>query len=127
MGKMTKHTNLSFIQKSIEKHGNKYDYSLVNYINNRTKVRIICPLHGEFEQNPYDHSTGIGCLKCSGKFKFTNEIFIKKSIEKHGNKYDYSLVEYINSVKKVKILCPIHGEFNQSPNCHMGGKGCKKM
>lgn len=116
----------SFILKSINQHGDKYDYSLVQYINARTKVKIICPEHGMFEQTPYLHYTGKGCPKCSGYIKHTNETIIKKFKEVHDNKYDYSLVDYKNNKTKVKIICPEHGVFQQSPSNHYSGNGCPK-
>ena len=115
-----------FILKSKNIHGNKYDYSLVNYVNNKTKVKIICPIHGEFEQIPNGHLSGYGCSKCTNKFKLNTTIFIEKSKNIHGDKYDYSLVNYINQRIKIKIICPIHGEFEQQPNKHLKGCGCKK-
>jgi len=107
-------------------HDNKYDYSLVEYINNITKVKIICPIHGIFEQTPKYHKKGGGCTKCSGKYKPTNEEFIEKSKIIHNNKYDYSLVKYVNNTTKVKIICPIHGEFEQIPKSHLDGNNCYK-
>ena len=56
----------TFIDKSNLIHNNKYDYSEVIYLNSSTKVKIICPKHGIFEQNPHDHSQGHGCAKCVG-------------------------------------------------------------
>lgn len=117
-------SSVIFIQDSIKKHGSKYDYSLVNYINNKTKVKIICKVHGIFEQKPDAHLFGQGCIKCSGKEKINREEFIKRSINKHGNKYDYSLVEYVD--KKVKIICRLHGTFEQNPKGHLKGIGCWK-
>jgi len=113
-----------FIEEANKKHGNKYDYSKVGYINNRTKVCIICPKHGEFWQTPDKHLRGCGCPKCSGKMKKTKNDFIKEANEKHKNKYDYSKVEYRNNKEKVIIICPIHGEFLQTPHCHLSGCGC---
>jgi hypothetical protein len=125
MGKLL--TTEIFIKRSIVIHKNKYDYSLVNYKNSRTKVKIICPIHGEFEQLPNNHLTGQICNECFKKSKLlTNEIFIKRSNIIHNNKYDYSLVEYKNNKTKVKIICPIHGEFEQQPSKHLGGGGCRK-
>ena len=118
-------TNVEFINKCVKVHGNKFDYSLVNYINNRTKVKIICPIHGEFEQIPAKHIIGQTCLKCSGRYMDT-EFFINKSKLTHNAKYDYSLTEYINSYTKVKIICPIHSNFEQLPNDHLNGCGCSK-
>ena len=120
-----------FIERAKLTHGNKYDYSKVEYINARTNVCIICPIHGEFWQSPYNHLKGRGCQKCGYdliKNKLTNTLnhFIEKSKEIHGDKYDYSKVEYVNNCKKVCIICPIHGEFWQSPKSHLNGRGCQK-
>lgn len=55
-----------FISKAINKHGTKYDYSLVDYIHSKSKVKIICKKHGVFEQRPNDHLNGSGCSFCGG-------------------------------------------------------------
>jgi uncharacterized protein YggL (DUF469 family) len=120
-----KKTTEQFIKEAIEKHGNKYDYSKVDYVNNKTKVCIICPEHGEFWQDPNSHLSGCGCPKCCGKFK-TTEDFIVEVRGIHGNKYDYSKVEYIDANTKVCIICPEHGKFWQEPNIHLLGCGCPK-
>lgn len=123
---MKKLTTDEFIKRAKDIHNNKYDYSLVNYKNCREKVKIICPIHGEFEQTPQNHLKGQGCPRCSGRKK-TADDFIKKAKQVHGDKYDYSKVEYINQIKKVKIICPEHGEFEQSPKYRIGKKmGCPK-
>ena len=122
----------SFINKAIEKHGNKYDYSKVNYINSNTKVCIICPKHGEFWQKPTKHLHGDGCAKCGfEKLHFLKKkdvnTFIKDAKNKWGEKYDYSKVNYINNATKVCIICPEHGEFWQTPANHLSGyEGCRK-
>lgn len=113
-----------FIEKSRLVHGNKYDYSQVEYINNRKKVKIICPTHGLFLQVPDSHMCGKGCIYCGGRAPLTKETFIFRSQEKHGQKYDYSRVEYINNIEKVEIVCKKHGSFYQSPSHHMDGEGC---
>ena len=118
-----------FIHKSKKIHGEKYDYSQVEYINNKIKVKIICPKHGIFEQIPLDHITNkSGCSICGGTKKSTTEEFIEKAKNIHENKYDYSLVNYINRDTKVKIICKKHGVFEQIPHSHlgMGGSGCSK-
>ena len=116
----------SFINESKKVHGDKYDYSKVNYINSQTKVCIICPEHGEFWQNPNNHINGQGCPKCIKKVN-NIESFIHKAKEIHGDKYDYSKVEYINNKTKVCIICPKHGEFWQRPDAHLYMKaGCSK-
>ena len=119
-------TQDQFIQRSILKHNGKYDYSLVEYLNLSTKIKIICPIHGVFEQIPKNHVNGFGCPKCSGKEKHTSISIIKRFIKKHGDKYDYSIVDYKNNKSKVKIICPIHGVFEQSPTHHINGQGCPK-
>ena len=107
-------------------HEDKYDYSKVEYTNSLKKVCIICPEHGEFWQSPTNHLNGCGCPKCSNvKHKTTNE-FIKESRTVHGDKYDYSKVEYVNAHTKVCIICPEHGEFWQTPNKHLLGHKCPK-
>lgn len=117
-------TIYDFIQRSNKIHKNFYDYSLVNYTNNRTKVKIICPKHGEFEQVPDSHMKGIGCYICKGGKKLTTDEFIIKANEKHNKRYDYSLVDYKNAHSKIKIICKEHGEFDQKPKNHLLGKGC---
>ena len=121
---MRKLTTEDFIKKAKEVHGDKYDYSKVVYKGNRTLVTIVCPIHGEFQQKPSNHLSGNGCPDCSGNKRLTTEDFIKKAREVHGDKYDYSKVKYVNTSTKVCIVCPEHGEFQQTPNDHLGGKGC---
>ena len=113
-----------FINKAIQVHGNKYDYSKVNYIDCNTKVCIICPEHGEFWQSPRCHLRGRGCSLCSKNKKLTTEEFIKRAKEIHSDKYDYSKVNYVNGYTKVCIICPEHGEFWQEPHEHLRGGGC---
>lgn len=115
-----------FIEKAKNIHGDKYDYSKVNYINSEIKVCIICREHGEFYQTPSKHLIGQGCSICANNVKYTNEIIIERAKEIHGDKYDYSKVEYINAFKKVCIICPKHGEFWQKPNDHLFNHGCPK-
>ena len=126
-----KKTNKQFIEEANIRHGFKYDYSKTQYINKREKVCIICPIHGEFWQEASSHLKGCGCPKCgkesSQKRQSLNtEQFIERAKKVHGDKYDYSKTEYINSSTKVCIICPIHGEFWQRPTEHLRGRGCKK-
>lgn len=118
-----------FITDSVAVHGNKYDYSNVDYKNSHTKVKITCLVHGEFEQTPSAHLTGKGCAKCSNdktgeRCRATLQDFLEQSFAAHGNRYDYSLVNYTNMHVKVKIICREHGEFLQKPNHHYTGVGC---
>lgn len=114
----------NFLKKSIHFHNNKYDYSMVEYINSTTLVKIICPEHGMFEQSPMNHLKG-GCLKCSYKIRNINTNFFNTCNKKFNNKYDYSKSIYINNIEKIKIKCPTHGYFKQSPQNHLN-IGCSK-
>lgn len=118
-----------FIKKAIAKHGNKYDYSKVEYVSTSTPVCIICPEHGEFWQRPNNHLNGRGCNKCGLKLRgekrrCSYEGFIEKAKKVHGDKYDYSEVNYITCKDKVIIICPEHGEFLITPDSHLQGQGC---
>lgn len=120
-----------FIEKCKLMHSDKYDYSLVDYVDSETMVKVICPIHGEFEQRPNSHVRGKGCNKCGVEKRVaanthTKDVFINKAILVHGDKYDYNLVDYINSQTKVNIICPKHGEFKQLPYDHISGHGCVK-
>lgn len=122
-----KWTTGKFIEEAKKVHGDRYDYSKVVYINQRTKVHIICSEHGEFEQTPSDHLQGHGCPKCGGTKALTQEEFIRRAREVHGDRYDYSKVVYINQNTKVCIICPEHGEFEQTPLSHIYQRsGCPK-
>lgn len=127
-----KKTTQEFIEDSKKIHKDTYDYSKVKYINNQTKVIITCLEHGDFLQCPSSHIyKKSGCPICAtkhriNKVKKTQEEFIEQANTIHKNKYIYSKVEYINSLKKVTILCKIHGAFFQNPSNHLEGKGCRK-
>jgi len=119
-----------FLKKAVAVHGNKYDYSRTDYKNSHVKLDIICTKHGLFQQTPTKHMAGQGCPRCARELPHYNSLTTKTFIEKakaiHGNKYDYSLVAYRKSCKKIKILCPDHGLFEQSPNNHLMGMKCVK-
>ena len=124
---MRKLSKDEFIERSKETHGDKYDYSLVDYKDINTKIKIICPIHGEFEQHPKSHLKGCNCKKCYHSNRITkNNILLNKFKNVHGNKYDYSLVEYTGSKNKIRIICPSHGTFEQKVSNHLSGFGCWK-
>ena len=125
--------NDEFIEKAIKKHGDKYDYSKVEYTGSHNKVCIICSEHGEFYQSATNHLSGNGCKKCTyqyshGKYRLTTlETFLLQAKEIHGDKYDYSKVKWKNTSTKIVIICPIHEEFLQIPQNHIRLKcGCRK-
>lgn len=119
-------TTEEFIEKSKKIHGDKYDYSKVNYTNTKSKVTIICKIHGKFDQISGVHLSGSNCPKCSSNRKLTTEEFIENAKKVHTNKYDYSLINYTGNKTKVEIICPVHGKFEQQPNNHINGQGCPK-
>ncbi len=124
--KSCKSNTKEFIDKAIQIYGDTYDYSKVEYIKAIDKVIIICKKHGEFLLSPNSHLRGVNCAKCVGGVRLSLIEFIEKAKKTHGNKYDYSKVEYIRSIDKVIIICKKHGEFKQSPSCHLDGNGCQK-
>jgi hypothetical protein len=115
-----------FIEEVIKIHGNIYDYSKVNYIDATSKIIISCKFHGDFEQQPYSHLNGHGCYMCCKNRKLNTIEFIDRSNIIHNNKYDYSKVDYKYSDENIIVICKIHGEFEQTPNSHLQGRGCNK-
>lgn len=131
-------SSADFVSQSRQVHGDRYDYSKVAYKNKKTKVIIICPEHGEFEQVPSNHLMGAQCPVCArqkaakkrsrpqGERKVVStETFIKQARIVHGDLYDYSKVVYVNSRSRVTIVCPAHGEFEQRASNHLVGNKCK--
>jgi very-short-patch-repair endonuclease len=140
-----KQTLEEFIQKALVLHGNKYDYSKVDYIDSKTKIIVICQKHGDFSATPKLHiairrgrgdAKPSGCPSCGEEQRRSNDgkssiertksvdQFIKDAIEVHGEKYQYSRVNYQNSHTKIIITCPKHGDFEQKPYSHLNGRGC---
>lgn len=124
---MLKLTHEEFVAKANALHNSKYTYP-DEYVNNKTKIRIICPSHGEFYQIAGEHLRGRCCYKCSLivnglKHKKSNKEFIEEANKIHNCKYTYP-DEYMHSQTKIKIICSIHGEFYQTPSSHLQGNGC---
>ena len=121
-----------FVKRARGIHGGKYDYSEVEYIDIEKSVIISCPIHGKFSQTPNSHlNTESGCRKCGNeitadKSRLTTEVFINQAREVHGNVYGYELVDYEKAHQEVKIICPRHGLFLQTPNAHKKGSSCPK-
>jgi len=126
-------TTEEFIEKSRLVHGDKFDYSKVEYKNKDSKVVIICKIHGEFKQFPQSHYNGCGCQKCyndrRGNLRNNTEDIVERFKQLHGDTYDYSNVIYKGYHKNVTIVCNEHGEFKQTPANHLNkmsnGRGCK--
>ena len=118
-------TTKNFIEDAIKKYGDSYNYSLVDYKNRNTKIKIICnKCKRVFEQIARYHLEGNGCPFCARNQKKNTEQFIEDAKKVHGDKYDYSLVDYKDTHTKVKIICPTHGVFEQRPLNHLTGEGC---
>lgn len=120
-----------FIQRAKNKHGDKYLYDKTIYSGFDKNVIITCPKHGDFVINAHTHiSNGYGCPVCGqinkGPARLTTEQFIAKARKVHGDKYDYSKVNYILANQKIYIICPEHGEFWMTPNKHLIGEKCPK-
>lgn len=115
-------TNAEFKKKANTRHSNRYDYTKTNYVNKRTKVVIICPDHGEFQQVPTQHLQGKGCKLCE-KRKLLGEEFKQKARKLHHKHFKYNCMKnYIDDWHYVYIYCPIHGEFLQRPYDHLNNE-----
>lgn len=118
----------NFITKAKKVHGNKYSYDKSQYLGVDSNIVITCPKHGDFNQTPYTHTNGSGCKKCSLEklscdYRLSNEEFVDKAKKIHGDKYTYNS-KYETGKTKIKISCPIHGEFLQLASSHLNGRGC---
>ena len=118
------YTTEQFISICDKVHNNFYDYSLVNYKLSSEKIKIICPLHGEFIQQASSHRKGTGCPSCAGNAPLTVTTFLNKAINIHNNKYSYCNLNIVSHETIIDIICPIHGKFSQTINSHLSGKGC---
>lgn len=126
---MRKLTFETFLRRAKNTHGDKYDYSNVNFVDSKIKICILCLKHGEFIQSPYAHVRGQGCLRCATEITILknsldfNE-FLERAKNAHGNKYEYDECSFINSLKNMNIICQFHGIFEQKPSHHIRGSGC---
>jgi len=128
-----KRTKEQYIEEANKLHNNLFDYSLIKELPKRdTRVSIICSSHGIFEQSFHKHLSGDGCKKCAherlGKERIekAKQKFKQESQKIHNNKYDYSKSIYVSATDNITIICKKHGEFQQTPNHHLNGGGCKK-
>lgn len=118
-----------FISDAIKIHGDKYDYSKSIYLNDNSKILIICSEHGEFEQKVSNHLQGKGCNKCADIIRASKktkpfEQFIEDAKKIHSEKYTYENVIYKNSKNNILVTCKIHGDFKITPTNLLTGKGC---
>lgn len=124
-----RYTTETWVAKAISAHQGAYTYDKVVYTNATNKVTITCPIHGDFEQQPYSHLQGIGCPSCGitkahSKTNYTTQQFVNKANLVHNDKYIYSNTNYSTCNYPVEITCIVHGDFTQTPSSHLSGKGC---
>lgn len=128
-------TNQEFIKRCHLKHGERYDYSKVQYTGHLNLVIINCSIHGDFLQRPKVHLRGHGCQKCGdsvwvasslteGNREVNAENFLKKALKTHKGLYTYNNMEYVTTYQPVTITCQVHGDFKQLVGNHLAGKGC---
>ncbi len=126
---MRKLTIGKVLEQFRESHQKRYDYSKFEYLGDNIKSCIICSIHGEFQQTPGNHKTGIGCPICKADAVSTAKSHSQQQVISAFNKihkdvYDYSKVRYEGDGAKVIIVCYKHGEFQQTPSNHKNGQGC---
>jgi len=127
---MERLNNEKFIERALKVHNGSYSYDHTKYINTRTKVKILCNECGDiFEQRPNSHLSGNGCKKCytdtiGNRCRTDIKDFIEKAKKKHSDFYIYDLVNYTSNKEKIRIVCPVHGEFEQTPSNHLNGHRC---
>lgn len=133
-GKKKKESREDFIAEAVAVHGDFYDYSLVpvEMPGNRSKVPIICPIHGRFLQAPMNHKQGKGCRKC-GREKARNgrsyslDQFLGLVKKKGHSDLEFVQSSWINYTTPMSMVCPNHGRFEQVPErLILGGFGCQK-
>lgn len=118
------------IKQTTEKYGDQFDFSSAVFVNTGSSLQVRCKKHNKiFFNTAYHIIRGAGCAFCkkekvANKKRLGVKNFIHRAKEKHGNTYDYSLVEYKNLISAVKIICPIHNEYSQKPREHLAGHGC---
>ena len=98
-------TTEQWIQKANLIHHNKYDYSLVDYVTSKLKVKIICKHHGVFEQTPANHLRPQSCPLCAlAESGWSRTSFKDKCIKNNENRGILYVLEcFSNTERFVKI------------------------
>ncbi len=120
-----------FVKKAKAVHNNRYTYDRTVFTTVNDKVTITCNKHGDFVQNANQHLLGSKCKKCAMEDRSkvrtkSTEDFIKRAIDIHGNRYDYSKAKYTKFSDKITITCSEHGDFEQHAGSHLRGANCPK-
>jgi hypothetical protein len=115
-----------FVSKAVAVHGSMYTYNEDSYLGYTKPTRITCPIHGDFWQEAETHARRTcGCPTCAVERRSdTTASFTKKAMSVHGDRYDYTPVNYKGAFHKVDIQCKIHGLFTQTATDHLRGRGC---
>ena len=115
------------IDDAVKVHGSKYDYSkLPSVVTGKMHVIIVCPKHGDFKCTLTNHITHkSGCPTCSNRKPRDYDKFIRQATTVHGDKYGYKFYDDVRRDEKITIVCPEHGEFEQTVGAHIVGKGCQ--
>lgn len=120
-------TQDEFITKANAQHSNRYGYDNVVYVGSTKKVTVTCHKHGDFDIRAATHIAGQGCRKCGyDSHRVSQDEFIKRAIDKHGNAYKYDRVKLVSMSDKVLIGCKLHGYFPQTAETHIVGAGCPR-
>lgn len=128
MAQSQSHSHSDFIALVKKVHGRKFQYP-ERYVRSDKKIKIVCRRHGPFEQTPYTHLVSkIACPRCEGEAsakrrRLTHDAFTRKAVAIHGRKFTYP-DRYRATDQPLRIVCPQHGEFHQTPNSHLCGAGC---
>ena len=117
-------TTEDYVERARQVHGDMYDYSKTEFVNWKTKVLIVCPRHGEFMQDPYNHLRGCKCPVCAGYSTVTFDDFLERARKVHGNRFIYCREDFVNMGTEMRMECPVHGEFRQKPFVHLKSYGC---
>lgn len=117
-------TTEQFVEQCKKIHNNFYDYSNTVYTFSCEKIEILCPVHGGFTQQAASHKRGVGCPSCAGNAKLTTIGFLERANKKHNSKYSYLNISEVSHGTRIQIQCNEHGNFSQTVNDHLAGKGC---
>lgn len=118
-------TTEDVVSKFVNRHGDRYNYSCVEYKSYYEKVKIGCAVHGYFYQAAHHHYDGKGCPSCakSGS-KLNRERVISDFNNVHGDEFIYDKFKYRNDYTKSIVTCREHGDFHITPNSHKNGTKC---
>ena len=120
-----------FMERMRENFGDKYDFSISVFNGSNNDVEYICPKHGKQVTKARNLLEGYGCKMCARelikkKLSYTQEEFLERAHQVHGDRYDLSKVVYKNNNEKIEVVCPIHGSYWVLPRTFLSGHNCAK-